>query len=327
MNFTKRIIKQISKIKNKRVLLIDDVKIYEINKAALFLKKIKSIELFFFDKEKNIIDINRNVIFSFSTKNKEYLSNLYVEISNKKAQERNKNFILSTEEIINKINNKITISLLLLESNFVDVVIGGKSFPSAELIKNTLKITNLKTNLLTSTIVLNNKKETLLFSDVSVIPNPSCENLVEIAHKTALFSSKINIIPSLAFLSFSTNLSAKTEENLKINKAFNIFKNKFPNIKAIGEIQFDAAYDLKIRNRKMNIYDNNKINCFIFPNLDAANIGYKIANKLAKYDAFGPFLLGTNKIISDLSRGATTKDIINTILLSVLLFDKKEHYE
>ena len=105
----------------------------------------------------------------------------------------------------------------------------------------------------------------------------------------------------------------------KVQDAVELFKNKFSNIDYEGEIQFDAAVDYSVSNKKIkNSKLNGNANVFVFPDLDSANISYKITQHLAGYQALGPILLGLNKPVNDLSRGCNVDDIIYVSAISAL---------
>ena len=125
--------------------------------------------------------------------------------------------------------------------------------------------------------------------------------------------------PKIAFLSFSTNGSAEHYTVKKMRDAASIFLEKYPNILCEGEIQFDAAISPSVSKKKnKNSLLDGQANVFIFPNLNAANIAYKITQYLAGYTAWGPLLNGFNKPVHDLSRGCSIDDIIYISLIAAL---------
>ena len=125
--------------------------------------------------------------------------------------------------------------------------------------------------------------------------------------------------PKVAFLSFSTNGSASHYRIDKVKDAVSIFSKKNPDIIHEGEIQFDAAISPTISNKKNpNSKLSGEANVFVFPNLDAANISYKIARELAGYSACGPLLQGMDKPVHDLSRSCSIEDIINVSIITAI---------
>ena len=130
--------------------------------------------------------------------------------------------------------------------------------------------------------------------------------------------------PSIAFLSFSTKGSAKSPSCEKMRRAFEEFSRSHPSVNTEGEIQFDAAFSQSVGEKKApQSHVAGKANIFIFPNLDAGNIGYKIAQYLGGYEAIGPIFQGASQPYFDLSRGANVEDIIKTSLIALALKQKK----
>ena len=167
--------------------------------------------------------------------------------------------------------------------------------------------------------------EEFIFADSAIVIDPSPEQLCDIAKASAdtyrsLFPNKE---PKVAFLSFSTNGSAKHPMTEKVVKGFELFSEKYPEIKAQGEIQFDAAYVPAIAEKK---FPESKVkgdaNVFVFPNLDSGNICYKLCQRVGGFDAYGPLLQGTAKSVSDLSRGASASDIVVASYISQLRVEK-----
>lgn len=162
----------------------------------------------------------------------------------------------------------------------------------------------------------------LAFGDCAVIPNPTSEQLVDIGLATAqTYRDLTGNEPRVAFLSFSTKGSAGGELVEKVQKAVELARPRFAEagIKMDGELQFDAAIvpavgELKNPNGEVK----GNANVFIFPDLQAGNIGYKIAQRLGDADAIGPNLQGLAKAMNDLSRGCSAEDIVATVSVTLL---------
>jgi len=158
-----------------------------------------------------------------------------------------------------------------------------------------------------------------IFSDCATIPNPSAEQLAEIAISSAQSCRNfLKTEPIVALLSFSTKGSASTIETDKVIKAYEIIKQKEPSLQIDGELQLDAAIVEDIaRSKAPNSTVAGKANTLIFPDLQSGNIGYKLVQRLAGAQAMGPILQGFAKPISDLSRGCSVDDIVNTTALTI----------
>ncbi|MCU0641403.1 MAG: phosphate acetyltransferase [Candidatus Margulisbacteria bacterium] len=160
----------------------------------------------------------------------------------------------------------------------------------------------------------------LFYADCGVVPNPTAEQLADIAVQTA--ESYIKLMgsePRLAMLSFSTKTSAVHPDVDKVIAATKLAKSKRPELLIDGELQFDAALIPAIGQRKApGSLVAGQANILIFPDLDAGNIGYKITERLARAQAFGPLLQGEAKAVNDLSRGCSVDDIVNITAITAV---------
>ena len=225
------------------------------------------------------------------------------------------------QDLLEYANQPYIKSLLLLKENKVGGVVCGSELSSADVIRGALRIIGLKNSVknLSSMFLMISQdgKDFFTFSDCAVIPEPSPEQLAEIAYQSSLMHKLIlNENAKIAFLSFSTKGSAEHYRVKNIQKAVEIFSKKYPNIEYEGEIQVDAALDpIVAKNKIQHSKLKGNANILIFPNLDAGNIGYKLVQRFASYYACGPLLLGLKKPVNDLSRGSTVEDIV---LISIL---------
>ena len=215
-------------------------------------------------------------------------------------------------------------SLAMLKNNNINGVVCGCTMSTADIIRNAIRIIGIdeSSKWITSMFLMIEQKTNrfLTFSDCAVIPEPTSEQLVEIAKKSSSMHYRITKEePNIAFLSFSTMGSADHYRVSNVKKAVDIFSRNHPDINHEGEIQLDAAINREISNSKIK---NSKLkgnaNTLIFPNLDAGNIGYKLTQQLAGYYACGPLLLGLRKPVNDLSRGATVEDIVMISLITAI---------
>ena len=160
----------------------------------------------------------------------------------------------------------------------------------------------------------------MIFSDCGVIPNPTAEELANIALGAADSARSLaGMEPRVAMLSFSTKGSAKHENVTKVQEATRIAKEMAPDLMLDGELQFDAAVVPAVGQLKApGSAVGGKANVFVFPDLQSGNIGYKLAQRLGQAEAYGPILQGIAKPCNDLSRGCSVDDIVATVAITAV---------
>lgn len=159
----------------------------------------------------------------------------------------------------------------------------------------------------------------MIFSDCAVVPNPLATQLADIAECAALSCREfLDVEPVAALLSFSTKGSAKHDDVAKVQSAVEILEKRNLNFVFDGELQADAALIPTVLDKKApGSPVRGKVNVLVFPDLNSGNIGYKLVQRLGKAQAYGPFLQGFFKPISDLSRGASVDDIVTTCAVTL----------
>lgn len=158
-----------------------------------------------------------------------------------------------------------------------------------------------------------------VFGDCAINPNPTAEQLSEIAISSAATSAAFGIEPKIAMLSYSSGASGVGEDVDRVRKATEIIKEKRPDLKVEGPIQYDAAVDAKVGLSKLPDSEvAGQASVFIFPDLNTGNNTYKAVQRETGALAIGPMLQGLNKPVNDLSRGCTVDDIFNTVIITAI---------
>ena len=220
-------------------------------------------------------------------------------------------------ELLKNDNNYFGTMLVYL--GIADGLISGAANSTAATIRPALQIIKMKPGLTkTSGIFIMVKgDERLFFADCAININPTAEDLAENAKISSVTAKQFGVEPVVGLLSFSTKGSAKSVETEKVTEALRIAQERYPELKIDGELQFDAAYVESVGQTKAKGSEvAGHVNTFIFPTLDAGNIGYKIAQRLGGYEAIGPVLQGLNSPVNDLSRGCNQQDVYNLALIT-----------
>lgn len=203
----------------------------------------------------------------------------------------------------------------------VDGMVSGACHTTAETIRPALQIIKTAPNssVVSSVFLMVLRGKLWAFGDCAVNPNPSVEQLAEIAISSAETAAKFGIDPRVAMLSYSTGASGSGPDVEACVAATNLVRERAADLKVDGPLQFDAAVDPGVAASKAPGSEvAGKANVFIFPDLNSGNICYKTAQRTGGALAVGPILQGLNKPVNDLSRGATVADIVNTVAITAI---------
>ncbi len=227
----------------------------------------------------------------------------------------------SLEECRKLLEGRNYYAIMLLYNGVADAALGGATYSTADTVRPALQILKTKPgcNIVSSCFaLLKEGSPTLIFADCGININPTSEQLADIAVSSVETARVFEVNPKVAFLSFSTKGSAAGVEVEKMQKAVELMKDKDVDFPYDGELQFDAAYDEATGKKKApNSPVAGKANVFIFPDLQAGNIGYKIAQRLGGYEALGPILQGVRMPVNDLSRGCNEEEVYKMAILSL----------
>lgn len=208
---------------------------------------------------------------------------------------------------------------MLVYTGRADGLVSGAVHSTADTVRPALQIIKTKPGVskTSGAFIMMKGEEKLIFGDCAITVAPNSQELAEIAIASAETAKSFGIDPRVAMLSFSTKGSAVTEETTKVAEAVKIAKELAPELTLDGEFQFDAAYVPEVAKTKAADSEiQGDANVFVFPSLEAGNIGYKLAERLGGYEAIGPILQGLNAPVNDLSRGCSADDVYKLSLLT-----------
>lgn len=240
--------------------------------------------------------------------------------------ERRKEKGMSKEDARSTVQKPLYFGAMMVKLGKASGMVAGAANTTADVLRSALHVVGVRPGLKTvsSCFIMaapQENKQSYLFADCAVVPNPSSEQLADIASSTAdSCRSILSIEPLVALLSFSTLGSAEHELVEKVQEAKRILDERRVDFSYDGELQLDAAIVEAVAKSKA---PQSKVaghaNTLIFPDLQAANIGYKLVQRLGGYEAIGPIIQGLAAPICDLSRGCSIEDIVNTSILVLLM--------
>ena len=250
-------------------------------------------------------------------KKREYID-LLVELRKKKG--------MTHEEASKLVENPLYLSVLMIRNGDADGEVAGADNATGDVLRPAFQIVKTQPGISVVSgafIMILKDKEfgedgIIIFADGAVHPDPTAEELAEIAVSTGQTARNLlGFEPRIAMLSFSTKGSAKHEMVDKVVKATELAKQKDPSLKIDGELQVDAAVIPEIGHKKAPDSEiAGKANVFIFPSLESGNIAYKLVQRLAHAEAIGPVLQGMAAPINDLSRGCSVSDIVSLVAIT-----------
>ncbi len=243
---------------------------------------------------------------------------LFVELRKKKG--------VTKEEATKMLKQPNYFGTMLVKLGVADALLGGATYSTADTVRPALQLIKTKpeNTIVSSCFIMTRDNggvtESMAMADCAINLHPTEDQLVEIMYETANCAKIFGIDPKIAFLSYSTLGSGKGDDVTLVANAAAKAKEKYPDMAIEGEIQFDAAVSPEVAKTKAK---GSKVagqaNVFVFPDINAGNIGYKIAQRCGNYEAFGPILLGLNAPINDLSRGCVADEVYAMAIITAAL--------
>ncbi len=319
LDFKKKII-ELAKSNPKRLVLPEGKDVRVLKAAEMIIKEGFTTELYVLGNEDELTkmakseNINLKGVTLVNPEKTPYLNDFVSTL-----YEMRKSKGMTEEEAEKLMKDDVYHGAMMLKKGMVDAMVSGSLTPTAKTVRASLIIIRPKDGIKTISgsfvMVVPDCKYgvdgAFIYADCGVVPEPTAEQLADIAIASADSCRKLlNATPVVALLSFSTLGSAEAPSIDKIRDAVKILKKRNVDFEFDGEMQFDAAVEPSVAKSKApDSKVAGKANVMIFPDLNAGNISYKITQRLAKAEAYGPLLQGLSKPINDLSRGATPEDI------------------
>ncbi len=210
---------------------------------------------------------------------------------------------------------------MMVHRGAVDGMVSGAVHTTQHTIRPAFEIIRVRpgNSIVSSVFFMCLEDRVLVYGDCAVNPNPNAQQLADIAISSAETATMFGIEPRVAMLSYSTGGSGKGEDVEKVKEATRIARQKRPDLKIEGPIQYDAAVDMEVARTKMPESEvAGRATVFIFPDLNTGNNTYKAVQRSAGAVAIGPILQGLNKPVNDLSRGCTVTDVVNTVAITAI---------
>jgi phosphate acetyltransferase len=254
-----------------------------------------------------------NIIDPLSSRVRELYAHTYHEMRTHKG--------VSQEIAFDVVADSSYFATLMVYHGHADGMVSGAVHTTSHTIRPAFEVirTSPGFSIVSSVFFMCLPDRVLVFGDCAVNPDPSAEQLADIAVSSVETAKMFGIEPYVAMLSYSTGESGKGEEVDKVRKATSIVKELRPDIKIEGPIQYDAAIDVGVARTKLPGSEvAGHATVFVFPDLNTGNTTYKAVQRSANAVAIGPVLQGLNKPVNDLSRGCTVTDIVNTVAITAI---------
>ena len=226
---------------------------------------------------------------------------------------------MTAEDCAKALSKSNYFGTMLVKMGKADCLLGGATYSTADTVRPALQLIKCKPGIqsVSSCFILTRGEESIAMGDCAININPSEDEVVECTVETAHTAEIFGIDPRVALLSYSTKGSGKGDTVDKMRNATARVQEAHPELKVDGELQFDAAVapevgQLKAPGSKVAGYANT----FIFPDINAGNIGYKICQRMGSFDAYGPILQGLNAPINDLSRGCNAQEVYSMAIIT-----------
>ena len=308
--------------KDKKTVVLPESEDERILRASEILLKSGAVNLILLGDENEVkfeakkLGVNLSGARFINLEKNEYADHLTAALF-----EARKSKGVSMEQAHELVRDRTYFATMLVQEGLADAMVSGANTTTAHTIRPALQIIKTRPDspLVSSSFIMCFAEEILIYADCAINPNPDARQLAQIAIASADTARAFGLEPRAAMLSYSSGDSGSGEDIDLVRNAGEIARKLDPALKIEAPVQYDAAVDPLVARKKLPNSDvAGRANVFVFPNLNAGNIGYKIAQKSANCVAVGPILQGLKKPVNDLSRGCTVADVVNTALISAI---------
>jgi phosphate acetyltransferase len=228
---------------------------------------------------------------------------------------------VTLEQAREKVQDVSYFGTMMVQMGEADGMVSGAAHSTAHTIRPSFEIIKTKpgAKIVSSVFLMALEDRVLVYGDCAVNPDPTAEQLADIAVQSATTAAQFGVDPRIAMLSYSTGTSGSGADVDKVREATELVRSADPSLDVEGPIQYDAAVDASVAKTKLpDSSVAGRATVFVFPDLNTGNNTYKAVQRSAGAIAIGPVLQGLNKPVNDLSRGALVDDIINTVVITAI---------
>ena len=308
--------------KNKKTVVLPESEDERILRASEILLKSGAVNLILLGDENEVkfeakkLGVNLSGARFINLEKNEYTQRLTAALF-----EARKSKGVSLEQARELVRDRTYFATMMVQEGLAHAMVSGANTTTAHTIRPALQIIKTLPNspLVSSSFIMCFDEEILIYADCAINPNPDAQQLAQIALASADTARAFRLEPRVAMLSYSSGDSGSGADIDLVRSAGEIARGLAPALKIEAPVQYDAAIDPAVARKKLPNSDvAGRANVFVFPNLNAGNIGYKIAQRSANCVAVGPILQGLKKPVNDLSRGCGVGDVVNTVLISAI---------
>ena len=308
--------------KDKKTVVLPESEDERVLRASEILLKSGAVNLILLGDENEVkfeaekLGVNLSGARFINLEKNEYADHLTAALF-----EARKSKGVSMEQARELVRDRTYFATMMVQEGLAHAMVSGANTTTAHTIRPALQIIKMRPDspLVSSSFIMCFAEEILIYADCAINPNPNAQQLAQIALASADTARAFGLEPRVAMLSYSSGDSGSGADIDLVRSAGEIARGLDPALKIEAPVQYDAAVDIAVARKKLPNSDvAGSANVFVFPNLNAGNIGYKIAQRSANCVAVGPVLQGLKKPVNDLSRGCGVGDVVNTVLISAI---------